>query len=167
MFRVFLLHITLALCAMNTTRAQEESVCTDGQVRLTGRRFYYGQVEFCSAGVWSRVCADDFNDSEAQVVCRNLTLTGQAADLSGIQMYPMQNPLNCVLHTEINVAISRTLGPRDTETPASVSAFDCNGNELSLSGCSPLSTAVSTCEPAGAICLLGMVAFVFVTFTAH
>ena len=78
--QVLFLQITLALCAVEMVHAQ----CIHGDIRLTGLTFYYGQVEFCSNGVWERVCNDDFNQVEYNVVCRQLKLSGLALDLSGI-----------------------------------------------------------------------------------
>lgn len=48
-------------------------VCEDGDVRLTGgSSTTNGIVEVCTAKVWGTVCADSWDLSDVQVVCRQL-----------------------------------------------------------------------------------------------
>ena len=66
-----LLKIFLALC---TTVSVALTQCTDGDVRLVGGGFYYGELELCYSSMWWKVCLKNAvqNDMLLEVACRQL-----------------------------------------------------------------------------------------------
>ena len=57
------------------------SVCTDGDVRLQGGSLSnkIGRVEVCARSQWGLVCDDEWDDTDATIVCRQLGYTGFSA----------------------------------------------------------------------------------------
>ena len=50
--------------------------CTEGEVRLEGcLNNMGGRVEICHKGVWGTVCAHEWGEPEARVVCNQLGFT--------------------------------------------------------------------------------------------
>lgn len=59
------------------------TACTNGDVRLTdGGSANKGRVEVCYNGVWGGVCNDDWSQTDASVICKqlgyNLTQTSES-----------------------------------------------------------------------------------------
>ena len=49
--------------------------CNDGNIRLSsGANEFSGRVEQCMGNQWRAVCADQWGEDEATVVCRQLGL---------------------------------------------------------------------------------------------
>ena len=60
----------------NCTHAEDVGVscptCTQGYIRLQGGNATSGRVEICNNDIWGTVCDDFWNNSIAQVACRQL-----------------------------------------------------------------------------------------------
>ena len=51
---------------------------TETNVRLVGGQDeYQGRVEICTHGIYSSICHNRWDDSDAQVVCRQLNLSSK------------------------------------------------------------------------------------------
>lgn len=49
------------------------TTCNNGDVRLIGGpSSMLGRVEFCYNNIWGTICNDNWDDNDAQVVCRQL-----------------------------------------------------------------------------------------------
>ena len=54
------------------------SNCTDGEVRLRdGVTDWDGRVEICLNRVWGAVCNTNWDETDAETVCRQLHVTGE------------------------------------------------------------------------------------------
>ena len=73
-FNTGLLHLCTSSDVVGVACQNPTNVtCIEGRVRLVGGAIANeGRVEVCAAGVWGTICDDDFDVSEAVVVCRQL-----------------------------------------------------------------------------------------------
>ncbi len=69
-----MMKIIVYLLAIVDMSLQDEQCLNIGEVRLTGSR-YAGLVEVCHLFQWKTVCGDDWSDTSAGVICRQLNYT--------------------------------------------------------------------------------------------
>jgi deleted-in-malignant-brain-tumors protein 1 len=61
------------------------TVCTDGDIRLVNNNnatAHEGTLEICVAGVWGTICDDFWDNTDAQVACRQLQFQAEGIVIS-------------------------------------------------------------------------------------
>uniref|UniRef100_A0A670HU34 Neurotrypsin n=1 Tax=Podarcis muralis TaxID=64176 RepID=A0A670HU34_PODMU len=106
--------------------------CSQGSpLRLVGgKKSFEGRVEVYHGGLWGTICDDQWDDKDAEVICRQLGFSGSPKAVSWAQF-------------------GQGLGP------ILLDEVECSGNELSLDQCKKSSWEEHNCdhiEDAGVIC---------------
>ena len=73
------LYVPVRLCVyvlhhwMSCINYYTDATCEHGKVHLVGNNaLSHGRVEYCYEGSWYSVCAEDFDEEGARVVCESL-----------------------------------------------------------------------------------------------
>ena len=66
--------------------------CSNGEVRLVNGAVGRGRVEICSGNKWGTICNDDWDESEAVVVCRQLDFSDGKGENSEYIIIPLLWP---------------------------------------------------------------------------
>lgn len=108
--------------------------CTTGDVRLRdGTSQYEGRVEVCLHGRWGTVCDDNWDSTDATVVCRQLNYLTNEGIAYAVQRAAFGPGSGLIFLDEVR----------------------CNGNETTLLGCRASDAGNHNCLPtedAGVIC---------------
>ncbi|KAM9385882.1 scavenger receptor cysteine-rich type 1 protein M130-like [Pholidichthys leucotaenia] len=102
-----------------------ELTCSDSVRLLNGTSLCSGRLEVKSSQGWSSVCESDFDQQDAEVVCRELGCGAPS-----------------VLHGELY---------GDVEALTWTKEFQCGGNEAALQDCKSSDSPRSSCSPGKAI----------------
>ncbi|XP_030255959.1 scavenger receptor cysteine-rich type 1 protein M160-like [Sparus aurata] len=102
-----------------------EVICSDSVRLVNGNSLCSGRLEVKSNQRWSSVCEDDFDQQDAEVVCRELGC-GAPSVLQG------------ALYGEV-------------EAPMWTKEFQCGGNESALLDCRTSGSDRNTCSPGKAV----------------
>ncbi|XP_067432529.1 scavenger receptor cysteine-rich type 1 protein M130-like isoform X2 [Thunnus thynnus] len=118
---------TLRDCALSSSsKSIVELTCSDSVRLVNGTSLCSGRLEVKSEQSWSSVCEADFDQQDAEVVCRELGC-GAPSVLQG------------ALYGEV-------------EAPMWTKEFQCGGHESALLDCGRSDSARSTCSPVGLTC---------------
>ena len=112
-------------------------MCRNGDLRLVdGKANGEGRVEICFSNTYGSICADFWDEVEAQVVCGQLGF--------------LRNGQSSVYNTRVVITLMIYTGSHpsriefDSETDVFLSEVDCDGNEVRLIDCS--NSADSHCD---------------------
>lgn len=61
-------------CSHSSDAGVRCAVCFQGAIRLQGGTATQGRVEVCNNNIWGTVCDDRWDNTDAQVACRQLGL---------------------------------------------------------------------------------------------
>ena len=133
-------------------------VCNNSDIRLVGgRNDSEGRVEICQRGSWGTVCDDDWDDTDARVVCRQLGIfTGGKYVTLSLTLLGMMCMLVFVKLADA-IATSRSMfiyfGPGTG--PIFLDNVGCTGSETTLDDCPHSGIGSHNCvhnEDAGVVC---------------
>ena len=144
------------------------SGCTISTIRLVGgRSSNEGRVEICINGVWGTVCDDNWDSSDARVVCRQLGLPYDAGAIIEF-LSIVEQWLNLHLNLKHLYGLISLIGAlaysnayfSSGSGPYYLDDVHCSGSESSLLSCSRgySEIGVHNCRPgneAGVKCVTG------------
>ena len=99
----------------------QESVCTQGTIRLQGGTNTTGRVEVCYNNFWGTVCDDMWGTADAQVVCTQL-------GYSAIGAMPLDYP-------DVPVGTGLIWLDNVNCVGTEIRLFDCMANHLGIHNC--------------------------------
>ena len=139
------------------------SECNENDVRLVdGQTPQDGRVEICLEGVWGSVCDDNWDSSDAEVVCRQLGYNGCELSYLAVRLNFFTTPLASFPLLSHHVL-------SQTELFYHLDEVACNGNENRLSDCAHGGIGSHNCvvkiEKAGVICSSKFFPFSIVSFS--
>lgn len=126
-------------------------ICSDGTIRIAGgSTSLAGVVEVCINARWGTICKNDWNNTTALVVCRQL----------GHQNGLHHNVFNLwcvkiVYNNYIGVIADQSQFSAITRL-VQLSEVSCRGNETSIYECSYSTSSSATCSGVAAIVCQGM-----------
>lgn len=95
--------------------------------------YYYGLVEVCFGGIWSKICRDTFWDhKEASVICKELGFSPYGTEY--IHYYTHCVRLCCYYRSIGSLAVSSKWFS-DQSRPIFFNGMECNGNEDHIINC--------------------------------
>ncbi|XP_067451833.1 scavenger receptor cysteine-rich type 1 protein M130-like [Thunnus thynnus] len=116
-------------CASSSSSSRSSSIieltCSDSVRLVNGTSLCSGRLEVKSEQLWSSVCEADFDQQDAEVVCRELGCEAPSV-------------LQGALYGEV-------------EAPMWTKEFQCGGHESALLDCGRSDSARSTCSPGKAV----------------
>ena len=135
-------------------------VCSNSDIRLVGgRNEYEGRVEICQRGSWGTVCDDNWDDTDARVVCRQLGIfTGGKScnlDIIDIAGYDVHACLFAQLADAIATYRDMFIDFGPGTGPIFLDEVGCTGSETTLDDCPHRGIGTHNCdhdEDAGVIC---------------
>uniref|UniRef100_A0A1X7V0V9 SRCR domain-containing protein n=1 Tax=Amphimedon queenslandica TaxID=400682 RepID=A0A1X7V0V9_AMPQE len=116
--------------------------CTDGDIRLIPHSTNsndIGHIEVCSGNTWSSICSDFFNDSDAEVACRQLGYLSQGSvrvdSIRSRNLPILINDLNCIGNESvIRECRSNSLFKYNCD-PSHSTSISCNNIPVEFSNC--------------------------------
>ena len=111
-----------------------------------------GRVEVCVSGQWGLVCDDEWDDTDATVVCRQLGYTGIAIRTTWQQVY--QTVMSPLQTNTGGIATHRSIFGSSANGFYALDDVNCTGNESTIFNCQypPRTRCTVGREEAGVIC---------------
>ena len=135
-------------------------VCNNSDIRLVGgRNESEGRVEICQMGRWGTVCEDNWDDTDALVVCRQLGILTDGKSVPLISSTLLGVMCMLVFFAQLAEAIAtsrfRFINFGRGTGPIFLDDVGCTGSEVTLDGCPHNGIGIHDCVHnlvAGVIC---------------